>query len=119
MKRNGKKLLMAVSLLLMLLLAMSVTVNAASKAVATIGNKKYASLEKALKAVKNNETIVLRANVNSAKNIIIDRRKKFVLDLNKKTISLSGDYIFQVRNGTVTLKNGYIKKKEASCIIQI
>ncbi|MDY5022335.1 MAG: hypothetical protein SPE99_08090 [Blautia sp.] len=119
MKRNGKKLLMAVSLLLMLLLAMSVTVNAASKAVATIGNKKYVSLEKALKAVKNNETIVLRANVNSAKNIIIDRRKKFVLDLNKKTISLSGDYIFQVRNGTVTLKNGYIKKKEGEFIIHV
>lgn len=119
MKKNAKKILVAISLMFMLIFAMAVTANAASKTVATIGNKKYTSLEKALKAVKNNETIVLRASVNSSKDIIINRGKKFVLDLNKKTISLNGDYTFQVRNGTVTLKNGYMKKKEGEFIIHV
>lgn len=119
MRKNRKKLLVAVSLTLMLLFAMAVTVNAASKTVATIGNKKYTSLEKALKAVKNNETIVLRANVNSAKHIIISRGKKFVLDLNKKTVSLGGDCILQVRNGTMTLKNGYMMKREGESLIHV
>lgn len=101
----------------------------AASAVATIGNKNYASLNAALRAVKTGETVILKSNVDNAKESYTDAQGKgaaffasddtptsFTIDLNGHTItageeSEAGMLIWadeNAKNLSITLKNGTI-----------
>jgi hypothetical protein len=99
-------------------------------AVAAIGGVGYFSLQSAIDAVQNSETITLLRDVkveeaqatnNNAVYYVGD--KSFVLDLNGKTITGNTSNVvlrFQKANGienTITIKNGKIVSKENSFII--
>lgn len=113
-----KKLMKLFMLLALCLFVCGSVASAKSAAVASIGGKKYSSLEKALKAVKNGQTIKLQKNITTNKAIVAKRNVKFTLDLNKHKIkakkitytdSSKATGILRLKKGTVTLKNGTIR----------
>lgn len=74
------------------------------KAVAQIGNKKYVTLEKAVKAVGYEETEILMID-NTEESVTFPDGKKIILNLSDKTIT--GNHI---NYGTLTIKgNGKIQ----------
>ena len=104
-------------------------VEEATSVVASIGTKKFASLEAAVAAAKDGDTITLLDNVVLTKTLII-KDKTITLDLNGKTISNSTDIwndvtandwsLISVRNGgnlTIndTVGGGALKAKENDC----
>lgn len=94
---------------------MSATSLAASKTVATIGSKKYTSLEKAIAAVQDGETITLKAAVTYTSKLTISRSgKSFTIDLNKQTLTFKNSACLYVKKGTVTIKNGTLKHTSKS-----
>ncbi len=80
---------------------------------AKIGSKKYTSLDEAMKAVKNGQTIKLMTDVSYKKNdLTVDRSKvKFTLNLNGHTLKFSSGHGLIVKNGsmTVTGKKGTLR----------
>ena len=95
-------------------LGVSRDVHAASKAVAKVGNKKYASLDKAFKAVKGKGTIKLLKNVTLKKIIYLDSKKTITVNLNKHTITTKKSGGFTINKGKVTFKNGTLKDKQSA-----
>lgn len=76
---------------------------------ARIGRESYRTLEQAVKAVKNGETIILLRNVRTAKPLTVNRGKRFVLDLNGKSYTCTakkGSAAVNLMNGKMTIKNG-------------
>lgn len=90
---------------------LGLTASAASEPVATIGSRKYGSLESAVKNVKNGQTVQLAKSVTLKKAVKVSKNVKFTLDLNKKTLQsqLSDKEFLVIGTGTVTLKNGTVK----------
>ena len=101
----------------------------AASAVVTIGTKNYASLNAALRAVKNGQTIILKTDINNANETYTvgtgkgasffaseDTATSFTIDLNGHTIkageeSDAGLAIFTdetAKNVSITVKNGTI-----------
>lgn len=100
------------SLLFVVLLSINgIQVNAATPE-ASIGKKNYATLQQAINKVKTGQTIKLKKNVKlSGDNYLVIDGKRFTLDLNKKTISYTGENdACHIKNGAnVTVKNGTLK----------
>ena len=109
-------------LFLIILVSMNhVPVYAAAK-VASIGSRKYTSLQKAVDSVKNGQTIKLLKNVSLKKTVVSKARNvKYTINLNEHTITgNSSKAVFKFKkNNKVTLKNGKIKhgKKYAGNIL--
>ena len=101
----------------------------AASTVASIGTKNYASLNAALRAVKNGQTVVLKSNINNANETYTNAQGKgasyfasgntatsFTIDLNGHTIkageeSDAGMIVYAdetAKNLSITLKNGTI-----------
>ncbi len=110
--KNPKKWIAPFLMAMFVLVLSAVPAVAASSTVATIGSKNYSSLAKAISAVKDGQTIVLKKSVTYSKSLSISKSgKSFTIDLNKKTITFkSGSYLY-LKKGTVTIKNGKIKQK--------
>lgn len=107
MKSNLKRTFTLMLLTMLCILLLGAPVSAASKkTVATIGKKKYTSLQAAVKKVKNGQTIKLKRNIVLEESIYVDRNVKFTIDLNKKKITENNCSALFVNKGTVTLKNG-------------
>lgn len=87
MKRKMKNVFTTVLLSLLCLLMFHVTASAATGTTATIGSKKYSSLQKAVTAVKNGQTIKLQKNILVSTPIESKNNVKFTLDLNKHKIT--------------------------------
>lgn len=104
-------------LLLVMLICMfcwSTAAQAASKAAATIGKTKYATVQKAISAVKKGQTIKLQKNIVLKESLIIPK-KKFTWDLNRHTVKAGKNKrlsIYFMKGSNVTLKNGTIKGKD-------
>ena len=129
MSKKGKVVL---PLLLFLLFA-GVTLCNSTKSyaatVARIGNNSYSSLQKAVDAVRNNQTIRLQRNITQKRTINVKRNVKFTIDLQNHTITMKDykrTYIhpilqrtvqevdngkFQIKKANVTIKNGTIKTR--------
>jgi|GEM_PF-3045294 len=80
---------------------------------ARIGGRYYATLQAAIAAVGQNETVTLLKNIKDSPIIYLDstpgRTTRYTLDLNNYSITGSQSYIFYFGNGharTVTLKAG-------------
>ena len=81
--------------------------------VAEIGGTKYESLQEAITAAQNGDTITLLADVNGDVTI---SAKQITLDLNGKKISAEGTDAVSVNNGaTVTIKNGTLESNGYNC----
>ena len=120
MKKTWKVILTAIIFTLLF----GMTASAASPTVATIGKKKYTSLEAAYAKVKKGQTIKLKQNITVSQEIVFDRNVKFTLDLGKKTITCQNTEVADVfvNKGSITVKNGTINgiiavKKGASLTI--
>lgn len=113
-KRKSLRLLLFFLALFAGIATMNRPVEAKAKTVAVIGNKKYSSLEEAVKKVKDNQTIILKQNVKLKDTICVNRDVKFTLDLNKKTVQYNGDdYAWLLRRKVqLVLKNGTIKAEK-------
>lgn len=109
MKKLGWRF--SIFLLLCLLLMLPTQVNAESKAVALIGSKIYTSLPKAIKAVKNGQTIVIVTDIITDDEVVIQKKNiKFTIDFSAKSYSYQGNKsAFKLVEGDVTIEHGYIK----------
>ena len=74
-------------------------------AVAKIGDTPYETLQAAITAANDSDTIILQQNVTIPSVLSID--KNITIDLNQQTVTGSGSRIFET-SGEVTLKNGTI-----------
>lgn len=111
-RRNKRKMLSCLFLILAMCFCMSTSVSA--KTVAKIGKKSYSSLQSAVNAVKKGQTIKLQRDVNmKKKSLTLTKNVSYTINLNKKKISnCSG---IEVRKGKVTIKNGtYVAKKSGA-----
>lgn len=107
--KKTKKWIMFLLMALLLTGIFGANAKAASTTVATIGSKKYSSLESALKNVKNGQVIVLKKSMKYAKSINVERNVKFTLNLNGKTITfIKGTACIRVKKGTLGIKNGKV-----------
>lgn len=98
-------------LTLTIVLIYNINVPAATGAQASIGKKNYATVEKALAAVKNGQTIKLKQDVTLKKPLIFKKNVKYTFDMNKhKLTSKVGDSEtvggLDVQAGNVTFTNG-------------
>ncbi|MCL1830788.1 MAG: hypothetical protein FWG21_05085, partial [Oscillospiraceae bacterium] len=82
----------------------NVTINAAS-AICSIGSVEYGSLDAALAAVDNNETILLLENITLSDDLVINNGKEFTLNANNKTIDFDYDFLLNIYSGDVTFNN--------------
>ena len=71
--------------------------------VAKVGNTEYATLQEAINAAQNGETITLLSNINLENGVTVATGKDIVLDLNGKVLSLSKHI---ANNGTLTIQDG-------------
>ncbi len=88
------------------------------KAVATIDNMGYSTLEAAISAVKSDETITLQCDVTDGSGIIVNSEKKFTLDFNGHSYAVTNNLAgstntksqaFQLlKDSTIVMKNGAI-----------
>ena len=93
-----------------------------------IGATPYETLEKAIKAAQNGDTITLLKDIDNATGIAVDSGKNFTIDFNGKNYILTGPGAgsagtatngFQLlQNSTITFKNGTIRIAEDADNIQ-
>lgn len=97
-------------LTLTIVLMYSVSVPAATSARASIGGKNYATVQQALNAVKNGQTIKLNQDIVSKKTLISRNNVTYTFDLNKHKITSKvtdeDKGAFDIKAGKVTLFNG-------------
>lgn len=120
MKKGRKKILKTIlmSFLFVLLLSANGMTSKAATPEAAIGKKNYTNFEDALKNVKNGQTITLKKNVKFKDTIAINRNVKFTLDLNKKTLTYTGEEtgILLRRKVNMTIKNGTFKSADGRAL---
>lgn len=111
MKSKLGKVLRGMLLVLTVVFMFNINVSAATSTQATIGKKKYTTVEKALAAVKNGQTIKLNKDITLKKPLIFKKNVKYTFDMNKHKITSKvadsdtvGD--LDVRAGNVTFTNG-------------
>lgn len=109
MKNKLGKVLRAMLLTLTIVLMYSMNVSAASGQ-ASIGSKNYATVQSALSAVQNGQTIRLNQDVTLKKTLFFKKNVKYTFDMNKHKVTSKitesnvGD--FDVQAGNVTFTNG-------------
>ena len=82
----------------------------AAAVVAKIGSKTYGTLQAAVDAVQNGETIVVQTDITGAENVVVPDGVTFTLDLNDKTFNGT----IKVPNADLTVKNGKIVNTNSS-----
>lgn len=114
MNHKVKKVLRAMLLVLAMTLMYSINVPAATKVQASIGKKGYATLEKALAAVQDGQTITLKQDITLKQALVFNKNAKYAFNMNKHTItskapekSNTGD--LDIQAGSVTVTNGTLK----------
>lgn len=116
MKNKRTARLIMIFAALLLLITCSISTQAATKNVCKINGKNYDSIEKAIKAVKNNQTIILTSGIVTNRMITIAKPNvKFRINLNLHTYHYTGEkYAFVVKSGNVIITHGTVKS-DSSC----
>ena len=89
---------------------------------AQIGEVKYETLQAAINAVKDGETITVLADIVLKEAIIINNEVKFTLDLGEKVVALADDNedvncVFNIiGNGEITITNGTVETNNGQAI---
>ena len=108
MKNKLEKVLRVMLLTLTIALMYSMNVSAAGQA--SIGSKNYATVQKALTAVRNGQTITLNQNVTLKTTLVSKKNVTYTFDMNKHKITSKVPDVskgsFDIRAGKVTLMNG-------------
>ncbi len=104
MRRWGLRSLLSLVGILVMMAVLPLTVHAADD-VAQIGSVKYPSLQEAINAVQNNETITLLTDVTE--NVTISN-KNCTIDLGGNVITSLGGCAVNKTGGTVVIQNGTI-----------
>jgi|GEM_PF-5366686 len=79
---------------------------AASKPQAAIGDTQYATLAKAVRAVKASETITVLRNITTKKRLTLSTGRTYTIDFNGCTYRYTGSAsAFRLTAGSVTIKN--------------
>ena len=108
MRNKLEKVLRVMLLTLTIALMYSMNVSAAGQA--SIGKKNYATVQKALTAVKNGQTITLNQNVTLKTTLVSKKNVTYTFDMNKHKITSKVPDVtkgsFDIRAGKVTLMNG-------------
>lgn len=114
------KFKMYIILFSLLFVFINSNVYANSKTVAVISGKSYASLQKAVNAVKNGETITLLENVSTKTQVKINKPKKsFTINFAGNTYKYTGTgKAFLIQSGNVTVKNINIISKNYAFYIK-
>lgn len=86
MKNKLGKVLRAMLLTLTIVLMYSMNVSAASGQ-ASIGSKNYATVQSALSAVQNGQTIRLNQDVTLKKTLFFKKNVKYTFDMNKHKVT--------------------------------
>ncbi|MDO5414354.1 MAG: LPXTG cell wall anchor domain-containing protein [Bacillota bacterium] len=103
-----KRLLAIIATAAMVVAMMPSMVFAASN-VAKIGSTEYDTLQNALNAAVNGDTIVLQENVTLSTSFYLNKDDiNVTLDLNGKTLAVTTNYNVVCNNSTLTIKNGTI-----------
>ena len=110
MKNKLGKVLKVMLLTLTIVLMYSINVSATSGQ-ASIGNRDYATVQKALAAVKSGQTIKLNQDITLKQALLFKKNAKYTFDMNKHKVTNKtpdsdtvGD--FDVQAGNVTFTNG-------------
>lgn len=122
-KKSYRTKAIALIIVLAMMLTLSTTVSFADdNNVAKIGNKEYATLNKAIEEVQTGETITILKNIDNATGITVQSGSNFTIDFAGHEYTLTGPGAgssgtetngFQFLMGsTITLKNGTIKIAE-------
>lgn len=82
--------------------------------VAAINTTGYATLQAAVNAVQNNETIVMLCNVTVDSEIAVPDGKTFTIDLNDTTLTTTAVTGFSINAANLTVKNGTVKNTNTS-----
>ena len=108
MRNKLEKVLRVMLLTLTIALMYSMNVSAAGQA--SIGKKNYATVQKALTAVNNGQTITLNQNVTMKTTLVSKKNVTYTFDMNKHKITSKVPDVtkgsFDIRAGKVTLMNG-------------
>ncbi|MCD7813045.1 MAG: autotransporter adhesin family protein [Lachnospiraceae bacterium] len=119
MKKNIGKIIFSLMICFTFSLIIAAT-SLAATTVAVIGEKTYTSLSSAIKEVEDGQTIVLQKNISYSKNVGVNSTgKSFILDLNNKTIKFKGTSYLNIKNGTITIKNGTIKNSAGNTVMSV
>ena len=116
-----KKIRRMIFIAILVVMVSATTAGAASRTyVASIGKKKYTTLQKAFNAVTNGQTVKLLKNVTLTKSVTLPAKKvKFTVNLNKHILKMKSNSYKPVftfkKNNTVTLKNGTVYGTIESC----
>ena len=102
MKKRRLMLCSIISLIMVFVMAVPMTVSAAETKVAKIGDKEYATLEDAVVAAQNGDTIKLTAPIKAS--ITIPAKKNITLDLNGQTLTNDDGNHTITNEGTLTIK---------------
>ena len=121
MKRYRKKgttsVIRGMLLVLALICLWGVSVYAAD--VAMINNTGYASLQEAVNAVQNSQTIVVKKALKTSEAVKVKRSKKFTIDFSGFKYTYTGkEDAFRFSSGTVTLKNVSLVSKYGAFIVE-
>ena len=108
----------ALATILALVMALGLTTMAWADNVAKIDGTGYATLQEAVNAANNGQTIVLTADVNNGDGIVVASGKNFTLDFAGHTYTITQNVVgstgtesqcFQLlKDSTITMKNGTI-----------
>lgn len=108
-KKRGLFLFVCI-LLLTMLLSMTAFAAKGDKSAASIGSKRYPSLEAAVKAVKKGQTIKVTKDITVSDTLTVNKPKvNFTIDFGKHRYKYTGsDYAIRLNKGTVTIKNAKV-----------
>lgn len=81
------------------------TIFSVEKLIASIGNEVYTSLEDAVAAVGQGETVMLLSDTELENTLAVEAGKDFILDLNGKTITTAGAHSTMLVEGILKIED--------------
>lgn len=108
-----KKIILTILCIIIMTICSTNCVIGATKYVATISGKSYTSLSKAIKAVKNGQTITVFNDLKTSNTVKINKPgKSFTINFAGNDYKYTGkNSAFDILAGNVTIKNGSITSK--------
>ena len=103
---SGKGIRKSVLIVCIMLICLACGSNVYAATVARIGSKSYSSLQSAVNAAKNGQTIKVTKAISAKKKVTVSGKKSITIDFcNKKYSMTQNDYGFDVTATKLTVKN--------------
>ena len=117
---SGKQIRKCILLLCFLLMCFSCGSNVFAATVARIGSRSYSSLQSAVNAAKNGQTIKVTRPISTKKMLTISGKKSITIDFgnNKYSMTNSDTYAFDVNVTKLTIKNAKINSARGAIFVE-